>query len=194
MKNLHFENYSEFACEIMDRSDSIMDGFENVSVIVKYDGAKEIIKELLRFDYDIASIDLHREQFEEYYDEYILDIIGNEIWCEKFKRDDKYITAEATVIYVLDNCSSKVIPHCHSNLVYEVGISENDTEGYSDLTNDTNNSESTYISRDKDGTPLGFSKTWTTTEGGITCYSSYSHYSDNIDTLKEIAKDFDVKL
>lgn len=194
MDRLEYENYEEFACDIADKFDSLEDEFGDVSIIAKYEEAKEIIRELLCLGYDIASIDLHREQFEEYYDEYILDIIGNEIWCEKFKRDDKYITAEATVIYVLDNCSSKVIPHCHSNLVYEVGISENDTEGYSDLTNDTNNSESTYISRSKDGTPIGFSKTWTTTEGGITCYSSYSHYSDNIDTLKEIAKDFDVKL
>ena len=194
MDRLEYENYEEFACDIADKFDSLEDEFGDVSIIAKYEEAKEIIRELLCLGYDIASIDLHREQFEEYYDEYILDIIGNEIWCEKFKRDDKYITAEETVIYVLDNCSSKVIPHCHSNLVYEVGISENDTEGYSDLTNDTNNSESTYISRSKDGTPIGFSKTWTTTEGGITCYSSYSHYSDNIDTLKEIAKDFDVKL
>lgn len=59
---------------------------------------------------------------------------------------------------------------------------------------DTNDSESTYVSRDKDGKPLGFTKSWSTSEDGITCYSSYSHYSNDVEMLKDIASKFGVKL
>ena len=53
----------------------------------------------------------------------------NGIWLEKFKREDgKYLTDESTITYILDNCSSKVIPYCKGKIVYEVtvGIDEDD--------------------------------------------------------------------
>ena len=53
------------------------------------------------------------------------------IWLEKFKKeDDKYLTDESTITYILDNCSSKVIPYCKGKNVYEVtvGIDEDDCE------------------------------------------------------------------
>lgn len=59
---------------------------------------------------------------------------------------------------------------------------------------DEQDSESTYVSRSKDGTPEGFSKSWATSSDGITCYSSYSHYSNDVDRLRKIAADFGVKL
>ena len=122
--------------------------------------------------------------------------------CEKFKRGDEYINAVSNMIYVMDNCSSKVIPHCQSDNVYEVHIGEDDKNDFGKcnckacdtVNNDTNTSESTYISKAKDGTPLGFSKTWSTSEDGINCYSSYSCYSDNIDILRENAEIFDIEL
>ena len=45
-------------------------------------------------------------------------------------RENGYLTDESPVIYVLDNCSSKVIPHCKGKTVYEVtvGIEDNECE------------------------------------------------------------------
>ena len=37
-------------------------------------------------------------------------------------RENGYLNEEAPVIYVLDNCSSKVIPHCKGKTVYEVSV------------------------------------------------------------------------
>ena len=53
------------------------------------------------------------------------------IWLEKFKNEDgKYLTDESTITYILDNCSSKVIPCCKGKNVYEVtvGIDEDDCD------------------------------------------------------------------
>lgn len=50
------------------------------------------------------------------------------IWIEKFKKEYGYLTDEFTIVYVLDNCSSKAIPYCKGEIVYEVAIGEEETE------------------------------------------------------------------
>ena len=66
--------------------------------------------------------------WENYDAEYVISLYDNSVWCEPILREDGYIEEEAPVIYVLDNCSSKVIPHCKGKNVYEVsvGIDEDD--------------------------------------------------------------------
>lgn len=197
MKRLKFENYADFACEVADTFDNLEDEFGDVSILAKYDEAKEIIKELLCLGYDVASIDLHREDFEGYCDAYIVSLSPDGIWCEKFKRGNEYINDVSDVTYIIDNCPSAVIPHCKSKIIYEISVGEHkdtDNKELSGSTNDTQDSESTYVSRTKDGIPEGFSRSWTTTKDGYTCYSSFSHYSNNLHTLKKIAKDFGVEL
>lgn len=79
--------------------------------------------------YDICNITYERIDWDGYDDEYILSMNHDGIWLEKFKREDgKYLTDESTITYILDNCSSKVIPHCKGKNVYEVtvGIDEDD--------------------------------------------------------------------
>lgn len=124
MDRLEFGNYEELVENISDTFNSIEDEYDDISVIAKYDEVKEIIRDLLFIGYDIASIDLHREEFENYYDEYILSLNHNGIWCEKFKRDYGYFEDESNIIYIMDNCSSAVIPYCKSQNIYEVSIGE----------------------------------------------------------------------
>lgn len=126
MKRLEFDDYEEFACDIADKFDSLEDEFGDVSIIAKYEEAKEIIKELLCLGYNVASVELHREEFENYYDEYIVNLNFDGVWCEKFKRDTGYFTDESNVIYIMDNCSSTVIPYCKSKNLYEVSIGDTD--------------------------------------------------------------------
>ncbi len=130
MERLEFNGYEEFADEIIDTFDLLDDEYDDIAIIAKYDEAKEIIKELLYFEYDIASVELYAEEYDS---EYILNIRNNEICCEKFKRDTGYITDESTVIYIMDNCSSAAIPYCKSKNLYEVSVGdinypENDDE------------------------------------------------------------------
>lgn len=128
LERLQFKDYEELVCDISDTLDSIDDGYGEVSIIAKYDGAKEIMKELLCIGYDIISIELHREEFEEYWDEYILTLSREGIWCEKFKRDNGYLTDESDVTYIMDSCSSAVIPHCKGKNVYEVSVGTTDED------------------------------------------------------------------
>ena len=132
MKNLYFDNFEDLACNIADRFDRLdKENFEDIAVIAKPNEVKEIFKELVCIGYDICNITYERIDWDGYDDEYILSMNHDGIWLEKFKREDgKYLTDESTITYILDNCSSKVIPYCKGKAVYEVtvGIDEDDCD------------------------------------------------------------------
>ena len=132
MKNLYFDDFEDLACDIADRFDRLdKEEFEDIAVIAKPNEVKEIFKELVCIGYDICNITYERIDWDGYDDEYILSMNHDGIWIEKFKREDgKYLTDESTITYILDNCSSKVIPYCKGKNVYEVtvGIDEDDCD------------------------------------------------------------------
>lgn len=148
MDRLEYENYEEFICEIADKFDSLEDEFGDISIIAKYEEAKEIIKELLCNGYDVASIDIHREEFEEYYDEYLITLNYDGIWCEKFKRETGYFNNETNVTYVMDNCSSVIFKHIDSGEIYEVFVDVDEETNDDDINNyeeDSESEEHTYM-------------------------------------------------
>ena len=130
MERLEFNDYEDLACDIADKFDELnKEEFEDIAVIAKPDEAKEIFKELVCMGYDICNITYERIDWDGYDDEYILSMNHNGIWLEKFKREDgKYLTDESTITYILDNCSSKVIPYCKGKIVYEVTVGKEDDE------------------------------------------------------------------
>ena len=132
MKNLYFDDFEDLACDIADNFDELnKEEFEDIAVIAKPDEVKEIFKELICMGYDICNITYERIDWDGYDDEYILSMNHDGIWLEKFKKeDDKYLTDESTITYILDDCSSKVIPYCKGKAVYEVtvGIDECDCD------------------------------------------------------------------
>ena len=127
MKNLYFDDFEDLACDITDTYDSL-DGedFEDVAIIAKYEEARQIIKELLYLGYDIHSVEIHDDLWENYDAEYVISLYDNSIWCEPMLRENGYIEEYAPVIYVLDNCSSKVIPYCKGKNVYEVTVGDDE--------------------------------------------------------------------
>lgn len=144
MKNLYFDDFEDFSCVIADKFDKLdKENFEDIAVIAKPNEVKEIFKELVCIGYDICNITYERIDWDGYDDEYILSMNHDGIWLEKFKREDgKYLMDESTITYILDNCSSAVIPYCKGKAVYEVtvGIDEDDKCGC-DECDDCENSE-----------------------------------------------------
>ena len=131
MKNLYFDDFEDLVCTVADTYDSLKgEDYEDVAIIAKYEEARQIIKELLCIGYDIHSINIIDEEYGEYDAEYIISIYDDEIWCEQMLRENGYITDDSPVMYILDNCSSKVIPYCKGKKVYEVGIRSDDEKDY----------------------------------------------------------------
>ena len=103
------------------------DKFNSIAICAKYDEAKEIIAKLVCSGYGIASIDrFDSEEYGRYYDEYVISLLEDQIWCEPAKRNGKYIFVEADVVYIFDNCNSKIIPKIEADEVYEVEIGDFD--------------------------------------------------------------------
>ena len=187
IKTLHFENYEDFACAVSDvyyrvKSD---DEYNSVDVVAKYEDAKEIIRELVGIGYDIAFIDkFGNPEWDGYDDSFVISLLDDEIWCEPVKRDDKYIFIEADVVYIFDDCNSKIIPKIESDEVYEVGIGN-----YDDCDGDCENCncyDETYLhtSEDEDGNTHGF----TASRSDGDSYMSYSYYSSDELSHEDIQK------
>lgn len=184
MKTLYFNDIESLCCDIADRYDSQVDEYDDISVIAKYTEAKEIVKELLCMGYDIASIDLHREEFNEYWDEYIISLNFDGVWCEKFKRSNGYFNDVSEITYISNECNSACIPYVKSKEIYafEIGVPEDRPKS------DESNSAIHY-STDKDGETHGFS----VSKSDGNSYKSYSFYTTenlNKDIIGDLLKSF----
>lgn len=127
IKTLHFENYEDFACAVSDIYDRVKsdDKYNSVDVVAKYEDAKEIIRELIGIGYGIAFIDgFGNSEWDGYDDAFVVSLLEDQIWCEPVKRKDNYIFVEADVVYIFDDCNSKIVPKIESDEVYEVEIGD----------------------------------------------------------------------
>lgn len=141
IKTLHFEDYEDFACAVSDAYDRVKsdDAYNSVDVVAKYEDAKEIIRELIGIGYGIAFIDgFGNPEWDDYDDAFVISLLDDEIWCEPVKRKDGYIFVDADVVYIFDNCNSKIIPKIEADEVYEVEIGDFDYDcencDYHDMT------------------------------------------------------------
>lgn len=167
VKRLHFDTFEDLISNILEKYSSLTDEYGNVTVVAKYDEAKEIIKELLRIGYDIACIDINNPEYDNYFDEYFISLNFEGVWCEKSKNENKYYNDESEIVYILDNCSSKIIEHCISTFKYEVNVGDDDYE------DDVN---------DKEDDIHGF----TVSNTDDNRYHSFSYYTTNPLTEKDI--------
>lgn len=114
--------------DVYDRVKS-NDEYNSVDVIAKYEDAKEIVRKLIGIGYGIAYItELADVEYDGYDDAFVISLLDDEIWCEPVKRDDKYIFVEADVVYIFDDCNSKIIPKIEADEVYEVEIGDFDND------------------------------------------------------------------
>ncbi len=179
IKTLHFEYYEDFACVMSDIYDRVKsdDEYNSVDVVAKYEDAKEIIRELIEMGYGIAFIDgFGNPEWDGYDDAFVISLLDDEIWCEPVKRKDGYIFVEADVVYIFDDCNSKIIPKIEADEVYEVEVGNE----YDDCDGDCENCpahDETYLhtSEDEDGNTHGF----TASRADGDSYMSYSYYSSD---------------
>lgn len=184
IKTLHFEDYEDFACVVSDAYDRAKsnDEYNSVDVVAKYEDAKEIIRELVGIGYGIAFIDKFGDpEWDGYDDAFVISLLDDEIWCEPVKRNDEYIFVEADVVYIFDDCNSKIVPKIEADEIYEVEIGDFDY----DCENCEYHDE-TYLhtSEDEDGNTHGF----TASRSDGDSYMSYSYYSSDELSHEDIHK------
>lgn len=188
IKTLHFEDYEDFACAVADTYDRVKsdDKYNSVDVVAKYEDTKEIIRELVGMGYGIAFInELANPEYDGYDDAFVISLLDDEIWCEPVKQKNGYIFVEADVVYIFDDCNSKIVPKIESDEIYEVEVGNE----YDDCDGDCENCPAhneTYLhtSEDEDGNAHGF----TASRSDGDSYISYSYYSSDELSHEDIQK------
>ena len=126
---IHFYYIEELCEEILDRLNE--DDEISVSVIGTYEGVRAFIKEIMAYDeVDFDTLVISDPEYENYYDEYVVDIWNNDgeilFSCEPAKRDGRYINFEGNVLYLLDDVKQTVLNTCEYDEMYFVIIGESD--------------------------------------------------------------------
>lgn len=192
MKKIFVDDFTDLA-DIM--YSNIRNGCEMVSFIGMYQDTKELIEKLLGFDDFMIYSTVIKPNYNNYNKEYLV-VLDNDmnIYCEKAYQIeyDEYLYICTDCIYIADDCNSVILKNIESKNIYEVSFNPEDDK----IDTETNyKSESSHISRTKDGRATGFTKCWSNIDpDGTSHYSSYSYYGSNENIVKKIAKEFEIEI
>lgn len=127
MKNLgtlYYDDMESFVGDVADQYDKRKDELDDISIIAKYNEAKEFIKDLLFIGYDLFSVEINDVEYDGYDDEYIISLYDKSVYCEPFKRDTGYIHEDSTITYISNECNSKCLDYVGSNKIYAFEIGD----------------------------------------------------------------------
>lgn len=196
MEKITFYDIQSVADEMEDLYN---DGVFMVGVVCKYDIARELIADLCMTNLNVGVINLYA--LEDYDKEYQVSVYDDAIHCtplyathDRGYDNEGYLFTSATIMYIHQDCNSKLLQCIEADEIYEIGIEEIDEI---DDEEDTLPSGPSYINvkRTGDGTPQGFTKSWATSDDNGTFYShTYSFYSEDLELLRDMAHECGVKL
>lgn len=126
-KDINFEYIEEFVDYIISKVENDEDLF--VAVVGKFDSIKQVLKEVMTYEFiDFNNIEIKSADIDGYDCEFILSLwIADGILrfgCEKIIRDGEYIFPCGDETYLMEDCSSKIIPLCEGSDLYFVNIDE----------------------------------------------------------------------
>jgi hypothetical protein len=127
-KDINFEYIEEFVDYLIEKVENDDDNF--VTVIAKFDEAKEILKNAMTYDdVNFESLQIESPIMDDYCDEFVLSFWINdgvlEIGCEKLKNEEgDYTNPCGDVIFLFGDCSSKIIPLCEGSKLYFVNMED----------------------------------------------------------------------
>ena len=197
MKRIEFGCICELA-EIMDDyiwDNSFDDEYPVVSAYVKCEEAKLLVERLIEFGNPIGAI-LELEDYEmSHYDkEYVVYLSEDGVTCEKTYHKDDYYNGGGDISFVHEDCSSKMLSHIDSKVIYEFAVGECDECYDEDYDydcdcdeccgcDDANDKE---LDIESDDDMHGFSINHSDENGT----SSYSFYSTDMDLVEKMAQLF----
>lgn len=193
MTTLNFNSIEEFCEEVNECIEEVNCANEDkyVSVVAKYKEAKEIIRELIYYDYEIAQIEVNDPNWDDYDAEYEISVINGKIFCSKMKSNDKYLASYASIVFFMEDVNSKCIKSfTESVFEYEVQISDDCDCNIEDKDCEDGDSSSFLPCCEDDGLH-GFTYSRSNDNG----YVSHSFYSTEClkpDILKSISDILDL--
>ena len=226
MRRLFFEDVHELSNKMIH---DVLRGSECVSAVCHYELATALLSELIQSDIPIGQIDISDYEWSGYDREYMVTIMDGNVYCNQAygrKVDgyskDEYIESFSDVVYIHQDCNSKILKYIDCDEIYEFSVYDVDDfddfdcncfeckhdeclcDRCSDVDDDNDDeddgtisycSDSSTVSKDKNGKPTGFTRSWSIVdEDGTYQSTTYSYYCSDEDMLRKAAKNFDVEL
>lgn len=198
MHTLKCKNIEELVEVVVETYELLHDCDRNVSFVAKYDNAKEILKELVFYDYDIKFIELADPEWDNYEDEYVISIVCDEVFCEKLKLSGRYCMLSPKFVFFDEDANSKCIKYFESDMKYEFQLTDEEEDNDIDQMIDCHDCDdydcdlrcqdnSKDVDFSDDGQGFTCSKQ---DENGYRSISYWSSEPVNKDRLSEILKSF----
>ena len=129
MKRVEFDCVCELASVMNDYilDNSHTDEYPIVSAYANYEVAKALVETLIMLENPIGAI-LELEDYEmSYYDrEYVVYLSTDGVTCEKCHHEGGYYNGGGDISFVHEDCSSKLLSHIDSKVIYEFAVGECD--------------------------------------------------------------------
>lgn len=198
MHTLKCKNIEELVEVVVETYELLHGDDRYVSFVAKYDRAKEILKELVFYGYDINFIEIAGAEIDGYVDEFDITILNDVVSCEKIKRGDRYYIAEPKFVFFDEKANSKCISSFLSDMKYEFQITDDESSDDADQMIDCHDcddydcdlrcqDEIPTVNFDKDGKGFKYEKS------DATGYQSISYRSSepvSKDDLSDILRKF----
>lgn len=122
MRNNDF--YIENTCELAETMINFYEKrvCESVCCVADYDIIRNLLTDLILLSdggFSIMQIELEDPEYNNYDKEYILTLYDDEIWLEKayFEEAGIYMMLEDTVLFIHNNCNSKIIDQAENSTI-----------------------------------------------------------------------------
>ena len=180
--DIYFEYIEDLADYVVDKLEEDEDLY--ITVIGKFAEMKIILREFMMYEFvNYESLNIESPIVGNYSDEFVLSLWLNdgilEIGCEKLKnKKGAYTSPCGDIVFLFDNCSSKIIPLCEGSQIYYVGIDEecDCDEDCDECCPCECHDNDVYVecSTDEDGDPYGFVANRSDSNGNY----SFSYYTN----------------
>lgn len=175
---------------------------EYIVIYAKRDLISELFVKLIENDYDFGYINFDKIDDMLKNEVYIMTVNNNfEVNIECAYINKKIVEHNSKIaLFYTDDCKQDVIDYCLNNDMKVILFDFEDDEGYdeNDCKEKTNSCKSKFttirVSKSKNGIPNRFSKSWYNDNNGIFSSATYSFFSDDLDLVNRISKEFDLKL
>lgn len=207
MKRRLFDDYSDLANVMVVRADDNI----FVSAFCHYYHACKLIHSLIRdHNLKIDGIELNSPDSNGYDKEFQISLYNRSISCYPIYRTvnegyqkDGYLETWSDVAFIHEDCNSKILKYIESydcDDFYEFAIydykndinyvKENISGEFKESCDDSEIcfSEDFSVTKNRDGVPTSFDKSWGIFGDKIDRYCTFSYRSDNVDDLVDMAK------
>lgn len=211
-ENIEIKSFydTEDVNDLIDKKIDELGEDNDLVIYAKRDLVAELFINMIDNDYDFGYINFDKLDDLRKDEVYIMTINSQRMINIEYAYRDGIIVEHDSKIafFYTDDCKQDIIDYCIDNNMKIILFDFEGDEGccgsdceYDGCDNckenlNTYESQSTTISisKSKNGTPNGFTKSWCNDEDGTFSSTTYSFYSDDLGLLKDMAEEFEVRL